>query len=414
MTAEQTIYDKIKILAPHTEAFSLQGFMEQEPLAIEPFSEERCQALEQLSRRFLKDPILKRDPASIALAYWFRRSQIQQKRDAFLTRSDALHEQIVLPVGRVFHLTPTNVDTLFVYSWALSYLAGNQNILRLSSRQGNPIVDRILELIGTWTEEVEGDNASTCLLTYAHDDEVTTFLSKWCNHRVIWGGDETVAGIRPLPLPSHASERLFGNKFSYAVFDTQAVLQADDDELKKLSTQFFNDMFWFGQMACSSPHLIFWLGADGHQEAVARFEALLNDQAITKQHPTSATDVVTRLSYAFELATKEDISVRLEHPHFASILHNEQSFEKDFCGSGTLHHTQVDNVQEIAAQLGESDQTIAHYGLSEEQLFSLARCAGAKGIDRIVPVGEALLFSESWDGYDLLEDFTKRVVVKIK
>ena len=45
-------------------------------------------------------------------------------------RADALR----FPRGLVFHVPPANVDTIFVYSWALSALAGNSNVVRISSR----------------------------------------------------------------------------------------------------------------------------------------------------------------------------------------------------------------------------------------------------------------------------------------
>ncbi len=45
-------------------------------------------------------------------------------------RQDAL----VFPRGNVFHVPPANVDTIFVYSWALSALAGNHNVVRISER----------------------------------------------------------------------------------------------------------------------------------------------------------------------------------------------------------------------------------------------------------------------------------------
>ena len=40
----------------------------------------------------------------------------------------------MFPRGLVFHVPPANVDTIFVYSWALSALAGNPNVVRISSR----------------------------------------------------------------------------------------------------------------------------------------------------------------------------------------------------------------------------------------------------------------------------------------
>ncbi len=50
-------------------------------------------------------------------------------------------------------------------------------------------------------------------------------------------------------------------------------------------------------------------------------------------------------------------------------------------------------------------QTISYIGDSE-MLMPLVR-AGAKGIDRIVPVGKTMDFDLIWDGYDLTERLTR-------
>lgn len=59
-----------------------------------------------------------------------------------------------------------------------------------------------------------------------------------------------------------------------------------------------------------------------------------------------------------------------------------------------------------------NDQTITHFGFSPAELRALAQRAGARGVDRLVPVGEALAFDATWDGYDLIGDFLRRVTVR--
>ena len=38
--------------------------------------------------------------------------------------------------------------------------------------------------------------------------------------------------------------------------------------------------------------------------------------------------------------------------------------------------------------------------------------AGARGLDRVVPIGEALAFDTVWDGFDLVDDMLRRVRVR--
>jgi hypothetical protein len=59
-----------------------------------------------------------------------------------------------------------------------------------------------------------------------------------------------------------------------------------------------------------------------------------------------------------------------------------------------------------------ADQTVTHFGFTSAELREFAVAAGTAGLDRIVPAGEALDFSPDWDGYNLLRDFIRAVVVR--
>jgi hypothetical protein len=57
------------------------------------------------------------------------------------------------------------------------------------------------------------------------------------------------------------------------------------------------------------------------------------------------------------------------------------------------------------------DQTLTAHGFTSEELTAFARSLHGRGIDRIVPFGEALSFGSLWDGYDLLAELTRTVQV---
>jgi hypothetical protein len=378
-----------------------------------PFAPARLEALRGLSEALLAHPLLGRDPATTAVAFWMRPAAIAKLRASFDARVPSAAGTVIVPVGRVFHLAPANVDTMFVYSWALSFLCGNANVVRLSRERG-AVVEAILEVLrGTARSHplIADENR---FVTYEHDAEVTTALSAWCSHRVIWGGDEAVATIRPLPLPSHASERVFGSKFSYSVFAAPAYAAASDAQRQQLASAFFNDMFWFDQMACSSPHLLFWVGdAAATTAAVGAFEEALEAEIVRRRFVTQAASAVHRRAYAFELAADADVRVRLGHPGFVGIeVRDERGLERTICGGGLLRHARLDRIEEVAGYAIESDQTVTHFGFAADALTALAPALGARGVDRLVPVGEALAFDPVWDGFDLFADFTRRIRVK--
>ena len=53
---------------------------------------------------------------------------------------------------------------------------------------------------------------------------------------------------------------VFADRYSFCVIDQFKVSKLKDLELKNLAQKFYNDTFLVDQNACSSPHLIVWLG----------------------------------------------------------------------------------------------------------------------------------------------------------
>lgn len=406
--------DAVTVLAPDSPAQDLAAFLDATLAAGgEPFAAERRAVLHALSAAFLADPLLRRDAASVAVAYWMRRAQIERLASEFERRVEAEPDVVRVPVGRVFHLAPANVDTLFIYSWALAFLCGNASVVRLSQERP-PVVEAMLGAIRTVAREHAVLGAGDRFVTYAHDAAATEGISAWCGHRVIWGGSETVAAVRPLALNPHASERVFGNKFSYSVFAAARYLAADAKERERVAGGFFNDLFWFDQMACSSPHVLFWVGSEaGMEPAIGAFEADLQAEADRRGFVPSAASAVQRRAFAFELAADADVRVNLGHRGFVGIrVLDPGGLTRETCGGGLLRHYRLEQLQDLAGFAGEGDQTVTHFGFGADELLELARLAGSRGVDRVVPVGEALAFDVVWDGYDLLDDFTRRVRVR--
>jgi hypothetical protein len=412
LAAEPARLDElVRVLAPAGGPIS--AFLAAAAPGVEPFVESRRAAVAALSKAFLEDPTLRRDPASVAVAYWMRPAAIGRLHELHARRAAAEPGIVRVPVGRVFHVAPSNVDTLFVYSWVLSYLCGNANLVRVS-QEANAVVEAML---GAFAKVAAADadlRDANRFVTYAHDAAVTSALSRWCSHRIVWGGDETVAALRPLPLGPHASERVFGSKFSYALLDAARWLAAGDAERTRLAGAFFNDLFWFDQMACSSPHVVFWVGgADAFGAAMASFEDALQAEVERRGYAPQAPDAVRRLNYAFGLAADADVRVNLDHSGFVGVRMNDRgALDREMCGGGLVKHARLDDPAELVTFAAEVDQTVTHWGFDTATLRALAMRLGARGVDRLVPVGEALAFDFVWDGFDLIEDLTRKVAVR--
>jgi Acyl-CoA reductase (LuxC) len=414
MTAAPIESLQVVQLAPRGPSVSVADLLAWPEVSDAPFSATRRATLGRLSQRILGDPRLRADAASVALAYWLRRSSIDRLADGFNQRQQLEPDTVFVPAGRVFHVAPGNVDTVFVYSWALAYLCGNQNIVRVSGDQSE-ILSTTLHILA---ELMDGDAelaAGNRFVTYGHDQTISAELSAWATHRVVWGGDDTVSTFRGLPLSPHASERAFGSKFSYSVVSAEAMRDATAETMAKVAGGFFNDIFWFDQMACSSPHLIVWVGTPSVTDAaIDRFHGALAQEIERRGYRGAPSSAVHRLNYVFDKACDTELRVSLDDREFLGIRLGEgEAWRKEICGAGLFTHVRADRLESVASLASQRDQTVTHFGFSRDELRSLAGIAGPKGVDRFVPVGEALAFDAIWDGFDLIGDFVRRVTVRV-
>jgi hypothetical protein len=374
---------------------------------VEPFSERRINAVDRLSGAIFQHPELRTNSAAVALAFWLRRANVERMRGAALRRDN--REIVQVPVGMVFHIAPANVDTMFIYSWTMAFLMGNTNLVRLSTTL-NHLVSQLLNVIN---DEITADPVTwsgNVFLTYEHDDVVTAALSERCDHRVIWGGDETVRRIRKIHLNAHASERAFASKSSASIMSASAVAQLDENGARTLAAKLAVDIEPFQQMGCSSPHIIYWLTdkPENIGTAVASIDGMLAERLERAGVTTEMSAAIKRIHEAFRLAADGLISNGSFFPGLCTVWSKPTASIRDLhIGGGFISHRAITCLDSIP--IDQSVQTLSYFGLTNEQVTRLATIGGMRGLDRLVPVGTALSFSPIWDGFMLWNDFSRLV-----
>ncbi len=93
---------------------------------IKPFDNLLIEFVDDVSKSIFKYSEIKSFPELIALAFWMRKSHISQLEKYFKMLS---HDKIMIGRGVVFHIAPSNVDTIFIYSCFLSLLVGNSKFV---------------------------------------------------------------------------------------------------------------------------------------------------------------------------------------------------------------------------------------------------------------------------------------------
>jgi hypothetical protein len=381
-----------------------------------PFDARAVAFVARFSQCLLTDPQARRFPELIALAHWFRAARLKELASRYPRET---HAAIVRGRGLAFHLAPANVDSVFMYSWLLSLLAGNVNIVRVS-RKPSPQLDFLIGVLGRVLLEDAGAAVAGrfVLLTYPHDDSITRAISARCMARVVWGGDATVAAIRAIPLRPTAVELCFPDRFSLAAISAPSILALDDKRLATLAAHFYNDAFWFAQQACSSPRLLNWIGAPADVEpARRRFWSAVDAEVRIKQPENTGAMGMARLSASFEYA-----AARVARPasiadagSFPTLLELEGplsgSVKELHCGNGLFLEQRFDHLAALASRLSDKEQTLAHFGFARADVVALVDALPPRALDRVVPIGAALAFAPVWDGTDLITFFTRTITL---
>lgn len=374
-----------------------------------PFSEKVINCLNDLSKELLKDRESRLYPDVITFAFFCRKGNLLQLKERYVCSN-----HLRLGRGLLFHIAPSNVPINFGYSLVAGLLAGNINIVRVSSK-GFPQVDLIVRHLHALL--ADGNNLDVLnrivLVRYDRESEANSGFSKMCNVRVIWGGDSTIASLRKNPLPPRSFDVCFADRYSISAINPTAVMAASDDEIRKLAEAFYNDTYLFDQNACSAPHTIFWLRSSDLKEAQERFWIAVHAYASAKYNfqPIMAIDKLTAF---YRQAVNMNISEE-EMPDNIVVRAELKEVPKDIeeyrCTCGYFSEHTIDSLDDIAPIINIKYQSLGYYGFEKEQLKEFVLNNRLTGLDRIVPIGETTAFSLTWDGYNLIDTFTREVSV---
>lgn len=370
--------------------------------------------LNHLSKKIITDPFLKKDASYVALGFWLRKANIN--RILKENRLDELiQEQSPGPVGLVFHLCPSNVDTMFFYSLTLALLGGNKNLIRVSSRLEEPAVFRLFELINELVAE-EGFSLFQeyiNIVSYDRDDEINELFSQTADARIIWGGDTTIDQFKKYKTRHRVKDLYFTDRTSFSVIRVTEKLR-DQEIFSDLCKRLYTDIYTFDQMGCSSPHCIFIVGG-------------------TEERNTFADEVYQRISEMAEEVYERDISsmasfklnksvddllqgtssvIRHQNNYFvmADLLVEEVPHS---CGMGYVYYKGISHLKDLLPFLNDKVQTIGMEGFTREEMQELLSICPPNSVHRVVPVGKALDFDYIWDGYNIfLEMLNFRAIKK--
>jgi hypothetical protein len=388
------------LLRPETGAICVQ------PLV--PYDERACALLHQLSLLLLADPEARRYPDVMSFGYWCRKANIGRLK---LEHGESRSR---LGLGLAFHVAPANVPANFAFSYAFALLSGNASIVRVPSKDFAQ-VGIICRVLGQLFRRPEFAliGAMTAMVRFAQDDAITGQFSAMCNARLIWGGDQAIGAIRRLPIPARSVEITFADRYSFCAIDASSLLRAAQEQVAALATGFYNDIFLMDQNACSSPHLVVWLGeAEAIAAAKDRFWPAVHAEAATRLElqAVQAVDKYTLLCRnAIDLGNVAG-AVRHDNHIYRLTLDSVAPDMHALRGKyGLVYEFDTLALDDVAHIVNTTYQTLTYFGLEREQCLDFVIDKRLAGIDRIVPIGKALDIGIIWDGYDIVRSLSRIV-----
>lgn len=355
--------------------------------------------LDEISQEIIKNKIYSKYTDIITFAFFIR------KKNLIKISKDYKNKDRMIGRGIAYHITPSNIPINFAYSLVFGLLSGNNNIVRLPSK--NFIQIKILYKIFYKTLKKKKYlelYKRICLVKYERSDEISSQLSKKADIRLIWGGDETVNQFQKYATSPRCIDLKFANRYSISIIDVNKLAKLSNNNLENIVNRFYNDSYTMDQKGCSSPQALIWIGKDKKKIKDKFFNTLSkiadkkydNDLAVTNNK-------IASLSLA---AIKSEINFLSSHKNFNLIRIKlkkiSNQIEKIHPHFGTFVEININNLDELNKIISKKLQTITFYGVDKKKIYDLVFKYGILGVDRIVPIGRALDMGIEWDGYDVI------------
>jgi hypothetical protein len=426
---------KLTFLTPfsfeqETQTEALSEFAQQSNLgSFEPILFEFIQAL---SQSLLKDTQYKQYPELVALGFWLRSSHLKTKLKEVGHASASGSSGGYKPIGCVVHFTPANVDTMFIYSWIASLLLGNTNIIRVTSQDSQSKM-MLLALLNKLFKhpEFEQISARNVFVTYDKQSHFTDELSALADARLIWGGDQSVRLIKQSPSKQNCRDLSFADKWSLSIANLNEIEKTNDQYAHLL----WRDTQAFYQQACSSPRIVIFVGeniGENISENCAANTSLIKSvfakvNLLAKEDSDNWRDdtrlnehLVAIQSLSIQSYIEENGLLQLDQISAALVESITQETMAQHKGNGLYYISLATTVEEALDKLVLSDaqsdhaiaakvQTISVFGFDKEKLSYVAGSKLGQTSFRVQDQGQALDFSFSWDGYNLLESLSCKI-----
>jgi hypothetical protein len=370
-----------------------------------PFNNLCIDFLEDFSKKLKNYKDLKSYPDLIYLMYWCRKERIK-KLEHSLTDN-----QYRLGRGLIFHICPSNVPTNFVYSLFFGLLSGNSNIVKISSENSKEksIIISILKNIFDKRKYKVLKNSNILTEYKASNTKNSEFFSSVCDARVIWGGNKTINDIRKFWIPERSIDITFADRYSISVINLEILKNLNLNRLKILAKKFYYDSYLMNQAACNSPHFVFWVGKKNTKLQNSFWKEL--NEAVENNFIFDDIHIVDKYTNLMKNIIEHDnfnkINMYKNNLYVVDVHQKVNTIENIRGKNGTFFQKNINNLSKIKYSISKKCQTLTYFGFEKKELEVFLLNNNLSGIDRAVPIGNALNINPIWDGFNVLNELSR-------
>ena len=366
--------------------------------------------MDEFSKELKKLKETNQYPDLVYLIYWCRKNKIEKLKNFNFS------DQIRLGRGLIFHICPSNIPTNFIYSFFFGLLSGNSNIVKIPSKNSKQkkIILNVIDILFK-KKKFFSIKKSNYFMEYDYADKnmITEKISSISDGRVLWGSDNTINEIKKIWAPERSIDVIFSDRYSISIINSIKFEKLKNKEIVMIANKFFYDSYSMNQQGCNSPHFVFWIGKRNKKIQNFFWDSL--DAIIQKKYDFKEIQIIDKYTKLIEnillrndidkISTKKNNIYILDYKSKNEIIENIRGV------SGIFYQLNLNNLKELKKYITKKCQTVSYYGFTKHELEQFMLNSNLTGIDRIVPIGNALDIDFKWDGYDLIKTLSRIVSV---
>ena len=180
---------------------------------------------------------------------------------------------------------------------------------------------------------------------------------------------------------------------------------------QKIIRNFFYDTYIMNQLACNSPHFVFWIGKIDKKLINSFWEELyhfsikhydIREKITVNKYTKMIKNIIDYKKFGNIKRYDNNLYV-IDIKKDISNIENLRGF------AGTFFQLNLSRLDQLKSYVSKKWQTATYFGISKKDFQKFILENEVEGIDRIVPIGNSFDINQLWDGYDIISNLTRLV-----